>query len=63
MLICEDCGSRGWTPPCPCGGWRIDPAAIDNPEEHGLPTHEDDDFDEDGWAMDRLGRWYTRDDE
>ncbi len=25
------------------------------------PREDEEEFDEDGWAMDRLGRWYERD--
>ena len=71
MLICPACGSRGWTPPCPCGGWRVYQDCLDDPEEYGLPPRQDDLDDpeehglpprQDELAVDKLGRSYERND-
>ena len=49
-LICESCGQRGITPICNCGGTRVDPVCLDDPEDYdiddGYPASFDIDEDE-----------------
>ena len=43
MLVCENCGDRGFTPICGCGGLRVPPDALADPELHGLREERYDD--------------------